>query len=210
MAFTAKPGERYTIRQKILKIFGAAFHIYDAKGEVIGYCKQKAFRFREKLILYTDESQAEELFTIEARTILDFGTTYDVDGPDGQRLGSVRRKGLKSMLRDEWAVLDTSENEVATLKEDSMGKALIRRFAEPVAMFMPQKFEVTHEDGRHLATFRTHFNLFASRLGIAIHQDESGDGPVDEMMLLATAFLIAAIEGRQSSEGSGGGLFSGG
>lgn len=206
MAFTPKPGERYTIRQKILKIFGAAFHIYDAEGSVIGYCKQKAFRFREKLILYTDETKSEELFTIEARTILDFGTTYDVDDADGERLGSIRRKGFKSMLRDEWAVLDAGENEVATLKEDSMGKALVRRFIEPAAMFMPQKFEVMHEDGRHLATFRTHFNLFVYRLGIAIHDDE----PLDEMMLLATAFLIAAIEGRQSSEGSGSGLFTGG
>ncbi|MEL7484705.1 MAG: hypothetical protein AAFN41_10150 [Planctomycetota bacterium] len=207
MAFKAHAGEQYTIRQKILKIFGAAFHIYDAEGEVIGYCKQKAFRFREKLILYTDESQNESLLTIEARTILDFGTTYDVDDGDGTRLGSVRRKGLKSMLRDEWAVLDPGESEVATLKEDSMGKALIRRFAEPVAVFMPQKFEVTHADGRHLAVFRTHFNPFVYRLGIAINQDS--ELPVDEMMLLATAFLIAAIEGRQSSEGSGSGLFSG-
>ncbi len=210
MAFTAHPGEQYTIRQKILKIFGAAFHIYDAEGNVIGYCKQKAFRFREKLVLYTDDSQSDELLTIEARTILDFGTTYDVDDGEGNRLGSVRRKGLKSMLRDEWAVLDEDGNEVATLREDSMGKALLRRFVEPVAVLMPQKFEVTHEDGRRLATFRTHFNLFVYRLGVAIHAEDGSDGPVNEMMLLATAFLIAAIEGRQSSEGSGSGLFSGG
>ncbi|MEM9663172.1 MAG: hypothetical protein AAF937_12795 [Planctomycetota bacterium] len=201
MAFKAHPGEQYTIRRKILKIFGAAFHIYDAEGNVIGYCKQKAFRFREKLILFTDESENETLLTIDARTVLDFGTTYDVGDPQGQRIGSVRRKGFKSMARDEWAVLDANENEIATLKEDSLGKALLRRFFDAAAALMPQKFEVTHADGRHLATFRTHFNLFVYRLGVAITNDApSGDSqPVDEMLLLATAFLVGAIEGRQSS-----------
>lgn len=206
MAFTPQPGERYTIRQKILKIFGADFHIYDASGEVIGFCNQKAFRLRERLVLYTDDSKSEQLLTIQARTILDFGTTYDVDAPDGTRLGSIRRKGFKSMLRDEWAVLDEHEAEIATLREDSVGKALIRRFVEPVAMLMPQKFELTMEAGPHIATYRTHFNPFVYRLGVAVHDD----GPLDEMMILATGFLIAAIEGRQSSEGSGSGLFSGG
>ncbi|MEL6312203.1 MAG: hypothetical protein AAFQ17_07575 [Pseudomonadota bacterium] len=201
MAFKAHPGEQYTIRRKILKILGAAFHIYDADGNVIGYCKQKAFRFREKLILFTDESENETLLTIDARTVLDFGTTYDVGDPQGQRIGSVRRKGFKSMARDEWAVLDANENEIATLKEDSLGKALLRRFFDAAAALMPQKFEVTHADGRHLATFRTHFNLFVYRLGVAVNQDApSGDSqPVDEMLLLATAFLVGAIEGRQSS-----------
>lgn len=206
MAFTPQPGERYTIRQKILKIFGADFHIYDTAGEVIGFCNQKAFRLRERLVLYTDESKSEELLAIQARTILDFGTTYDVDAPDGRRLGSVRRKGFKSMLRDEWALLDETENEIATLREDSMGKALIRRFAEPVAMLLPQKFELSMDGGPSVATYRTHFNPFVYRLGVAVHDD----GPLDEMMILATGFLIAAIEGRQSSEGSGSGLFSGG
>lgn len=205
MAFTPKPGERYTIRQKILKIFGASFHIYDERGEVIGFCNQKAFRFREKLVLYTDDSSSEELLTIQARTILDFGTTYDVDLPDGSRLGSVRRKGLKSMLRDEWVVLDSAEAEVATLKEDSMGLAVVRRVIDVVAFLVPQKFELTDQAGRGLATYRTHFNPFVYRLGIAVHDDKT----IDEMMVLTVGFLVAAIEGRQSSGGSGGGFFSG-
>ncbi|MEM1072146.1 MAG: hypothetical protein AAGB48_00630 [Planctomycetota bacterium] len=205
MAFTPKPGERYTIRQKIIKIFGAAFHIYDAEGSIIGYCKQKAFRFREKLELFTDDSKTEILLTIEARTILDFGTTYDVDLPEGRRLGSVRRKGFKSMVRDEWAVLSPEGDEIGTLREDSMSMALMRRFLPLVSVFSPQKFELAHTDGSPVATFRTHFNLFVYRLGVAIHNDK----PLDEMMILATGFLIAAIEGRQSEEGSGSGLFTG-
>lgn len=206
MALAAKPGERYTIRQKVFKVFGAAFHIYDESGVVIGYCKQKAFRLRERLVLFTDEQASQQLLTIQARTILDFGTTYDVDLPTGTRLGSVRRKGLSSLVRDEWDAMGPEGAALGKLREDSMGLALARRFLPAVAMLVPQKLELIATDGRRIATYRTHFNLFVYRLGVTIHED----GVVDEMLLLAIGFLIAAIEGRQGSEGSGSGPLRGG
>jgi hypothetical protein len=86
-----------------------------------------------------------------------------------------------------------------------MGLALARRFLPAVALVVPQKLELHAADGRRLATYRTHFNLFVYRLGVTVHED----GVVDEMLLLAIGFLIAAIEGRQGNEGSGSGLFSG-
>ncbi len=54
MKFNIEPGEHYTIRRKVLKIFGAAFHIYDPHGNLAGYCKQKAFKLKEDIRIYTD------------------------------------------------------------------------------------------------------------------------------------------------------------
>ena len=34
---------------EVLKIFGAAFHIYDPHGALVGYCKQKAFKLKEDI-----------------------------------------------------------------------------------------------------------------------------------------------------------------
>ena len=34
MSIQAAQGEKYTIRRKVFKLFGAAFHIYDAQGRV--------------------------------------------------------------------------------------------------------------------------------------------------------------------------------
>ena len=77
MAFTPAPGEKYTIRRKVFKVFGAGFHIYAADGQLAGYCKQKAFKLKEDLRVFTDESQSDELFRISARSIIDFSSTYD-------------------------------------------------------------------------------------------------------------------------------------
>ncbi len=197
MGIKAGPGELYTVRRKILKIFGAAFHVYDAQGQLVGYCKQKAFKLKEDIRLFTDESRSTELLRLSARSIIDFGATYDVTTPDGGAVGSLRRKGLKSsFVRDEWLVFDEEGEQIATIRETGSFTPFVRRYIDNIAVFFPQRFEVLREsDGAHIATLRQHFNLFVYRLGVAIHQDDEN---LDELMLLGATCLIAAIEGRQS------------
>lgn len=194
----AKAGERYTIRQKILKVFGASFHVFDAEGNVVGFAKQKAFRLREDIRLYTDESCSEELLIMRTQQVIDFGATYDVTLPDGSVVASYRRKGMQSMLRDTWVVFDPaggSDAPAATLREDSMGAALARRFVPYAAIVMPQRFRLEAADGRSIATLRAHFNPLVYRLGITVHEE---DGTLDDLAILAAGVLVAAIEGRQS------------
>ena len=42
-----------------------------------------------------------------------------------QKAGTLRRKGLRSLLRDEWEVLDTNDRVIGQLFEDSIGLALL-------------------------------------------------------------------------------------
>jgi uncharacterized protein YxjI len=200
-AFNMQPGESYTIRRKVLKIFGAAFHIYDPQGQVVGYCKQKAWKLKEDIRIYTDESCTAELLVINARSVIDFGATYDVTNPDGVALGSFRRKGLASWLfRDSWLLFDAQGREIANLKEDGSLLALARRWLEWVSLLAPEKFTLTRSDGTALARYRQHFNPFVYRLSVAVLAD---DPLIDDLMLLAGGCLITAIEGRQSGGGIG-------
>jgi uncharacterized protein YxjI len=197
MAFTAEPGERYTIRRKVFVFLGASFEIFDAQNSVVGFCRQKAFKLREDLRICTDESLTTELIRIKARNIIDWAATYDVMTPDGAVLGSLRRKALASMVRDTWLVFDPSGNQIATLQEDSMGLALVRRFLPMGSIFCPTKYHLVDGAGRTLARFRQHFNLIVYRLGISI---DAEDAVIDDLLVLATGCLIAAIEGRQSND----------
>ncbi|GJM18843.1 MAG: hypothetical protein DHS20C14_10560 [Phycisphaeraceae bacterium] len=196
MPVKAAPGEQYTVRRKILKIFGAAFHIYDAQGSLAGYAKQKAFKLREDIRIYTDESCSSELIVLRTQQVIDFGATYDITLPTGEKIGSLRRKGLKSsLLRDEWLVFDDEGAQVGMLRELGSVQPIIRRYVNDIAVFFPQRFEIVRSsDGAHIATLRQHFNPFIYRLGLAVHQD---DQQFDELILLGATCLIAAIEGRQ-------------
>lgn len=194
MAVTLRDGERYTLRRQVFKLFGAGFHIYGAEGAVVAYCKQKAFRLREDLRVYTGDDCATELFRITTRQIIDFSATYTVLLPTGETLGMFRRLGMKSMLRDEWAITDGAGREIARAREDSTTRAVLRRLSAELAALMPERITVTLPDGALIATYRTHFNPFIYRLGVAVHADHE---ELDDLMLLAGACLIGAIEGRQ-------------
>jgi uncharacterized protein YxjI len=195
----AKAGERYTIRRQVFRLFGAGFHIYDAQGGLVGYCDQKRFRLREDLRVYTDESKSEELLRIGTEQIIDFGATYTVrvptEGGAGEaEIGAFRRKGMKSFLRDEWIVMGPSGEPVGTIREDSQFKALVRRAHELLAAMTPQAYHLRDNNGVEVATFRTHFNPFVHRLGVAIHRE---DEVFDDLLALAAGVLLLAIEGRQ-------------
>lgn len=191
----ASAGEKYTVRRKVFKVFGASFHVYGPDGAVVGYCRQKAFRLREDIRLYTGPDMREELLRLNARNIIDFSATYDVSLPSGERLGSLRRKGMRSsFVRDSWRVFDENDNQAATITETGSIAAL-RRYVDIVAFFSPQRYEVTRtSDGAVLARFRQHFNPWIFRLGVSIEAD---DPVLDELVILGAACLIAAIEGRE-------------
>ncbi len=183
---------RYMIRRKFFKIFGGAFHIYDPAGNVAFYSKMKAFKLKEDLRVYTGEDMAEEVLSIKARSILDFGATYDVTDPaTGERVGALRRKGLKSILRDEWLILDANDQEVGMIQEDSMLLALVRRF---LSNLVPQTFK-GDMGGVQVLSFRQHFNPFIQKIDLDFSMDT--DGRLDRRLGIAASVLLCAIEGRQ-------------
>lgn len=188
--------EQYTIRRKFFKIFGASFHVYDEHGSVIGFCKQKAFKLREDIKLYTDEGMSDMLLSLNTQSIIDFGATYSVTLPDGTSLGTMRRKGLKSsFVRDEWQLYDKNSTQIASVREIGSIAPLARRYIEYATVLLPQRYEIIRSrDSKNIATLRQHFNPFIYRLGVAIIDE---DDEIDDLLILGASCLIAAIEGRQ-------------
>ncbi len=184
----------YTIRRKVFTLFGGQFHIYNREGALIGFSKQKAFKLKEDIRVFTDESMDQPLLAIAARSIIDFSACYDVtDSKTGQKIGALRRKGFASIIRDEWEMLDTQDNPISKLREDSTSMALIRRFV-PMGNLVPQKF-VLGDDTNQYAEMRTHFNPFIHRMTVTIN----ADCPFPPLLVLASAILLVAIEGRQNN-----------
>ncbi len=180
----------YLIRRKVFTFLGAKFHIYDANQNLIGFCKQKAFKLKEDIRVYSDESCSQELVTILARNIIDFSACYDVIDPaSGTLLGSWKRKGWKSMFRDSWEVFDPYGNKVAELSEDSMGLALVRRF---VCGLIPQQYKLKNSCSL-FAVYSQCFNPFVFKLKVSLQPGCT----MHPYMMLAGGILLAAIEGRQ-------------
>lgn len=182
----------FLIRRKVFKLAGGAFHIFDPHGQLVMYSHMKAFKLKEDIRLYTGEDKQHELLAIRARQVLDISATYDVtDSSSGEKVGAVRRKGMRSLLRDEWLLLDPFDREIGLVREDSMGKALLRRF---LTNLVPQSFDAV-VNGQTVATFRQNFNPFVLKLTVDFSTDHGR--LLDRRLGLAAALLLCAIEGRQ-------------
>ncbi len=193
----------YLVRKKFFKIFGAAFHIYDPSGKVVFYSKMKALKLKEDIRLYTGEDMQTEILSIQARQIIDFYAAYDViDTTTGTKVGALKRKGFKSMLKDEWIIMDTEDREIGFIKEDSMLLALIRRvlaysfyysdFSFP--NLIPQKY-YGELNGEQVCLFKQNFNPLVMKINLDFSMDKKG--LLDRRLGIAGAVLLCAIEGKQ-------------
>jgi len=184
---------QYLVRRKVLTLFGAKFHIFDSDGRLAFFSRMKAFKLREDIRLYSDESMSDELLLIKARQILDFSAAYDVmDSKTFEKVGALKRKGWKSILKDEWIIMDPQDIEIGLIKEDSTALALIRRF---LTNLIPQKYYVQVQ-GETVCLYKQNFNPFVMKIKVDFSMDTKS--LFDRRLGIAGAILLCAIEGKQN------------
>ncbi|MEW5868882.1 MAG: hypothetical protein AB1894_06365 [Chloroflexota bacterium] len=185
---------QYLLKRQVLALTGK-LRLYNPSGELVLYCQQKMFRLREDIRAYSDESQSQELLYIQARQIIDFSAAYDViDSQTGLHVGVLRRKGLRSLMRDEWEALDASGSQLGILQEDNITRAMLRRFL--LGNFLPQDYDLLIGEQR-VADLRQRFNLFRYELDLDFSMD--GANRLDRRLGIAAGILLAIIEGKQDS-----------
>jgi uncharacterized protein YxjI len=185
--------DHYLLKRQVFALTGK-FRFYNPNDDLVLFSEQKMFKLREDIRVYADEGKTQELLMIKARQIIDFSAAYDViDSGSGQKIGVLRRKGLRSILRDEWEVLDPNDQLVGMLFEDNMTLAMLRRLL--LGSFLPQNYDLTLGNER-VADLRQRFNLFRYELEVDFSMDSARK--LDHRLGLAAAILLAAIEGKQS------------
>ena len=184
-------GNTFLIQKKLLKLIGSDFRIFDEHNKEVLFAHLKAFKLKEDITLYTDESKSTAVINIKARSIIDFSSAYDFyDVATGNKIGAAKRKGFKSILRDEWILMGPdSDNEVGMIQEDSMLMAILRRF---VTNLIPQKFQVTMSN-EQVASYQNNFNPFISKVTIRISNPEK----YNPLFAISMGVLLCAIEGKQ-------------
>jgi hypothetical protein len=189
--------QTYLVRKKFWQFFGGSFFVYDSNGAVVLFSRLKAFKLKEDIRVCTDESLQTEALSIQARSVLDFSGSYDVyDSATGERVGVLRRKGLKSSFyKDEWVILNQNEVEIGLIREENAFLALLRKYL--LGALIPQSFNVQIGD-QTVATFNQHFNLFATKLTLDFSLDPQHQ--FDRRLGIAAGILLCAIEGKQDSD----------
>jgi uncharacterized protein YxjI len=191
---TAFQHNQYLLKRQVFALTGK-FRVYDPSENLVLFSEQKMFRLREDIRVYSDESKSQELLVIKARQIIDFSAAYDVmDALTGEKVGVLRRKGWRSLLRDEWEVLDANDQLRGLLFEDTIQLALLRRFL--LGSLLPQNYDLTFGETR-VADLRQRFNLFRYDLDLDFSMDPTR--MLDRRLGIAAGILLATVEGKQSN-----------
>ncbi len=180
--------DRVLLRRKILAI-APQFQIFDELGGSLLYCHQKLFKLKEDIRVYSDATKAHEILRIRGRQIIDFSAAYDVvDAQADQKVGALRRRGWKSIVKDEWDILDAADQPIGKVLEE--GPALLRRFIS----FIPQRYGF-YVNNLRLGGLRQFFNPFVFKAEMDLSADPQRC--FDRRLAMAAGLLLLAIYGRQ-------------
>src|SRR5947209_15738090 len=157
----------FSARQKIFT-FVPRFYFYDLQGNALAFLRKKVFTLKDEIRVFTDETQAMELLYIKARKIIDWGTAFDVtDSINHQRVGALKRRAWKSLIRKEWTIMDANDQEIGGIQEDSVFLATVRRYLINV---IPQSYTFEIK-GRQIGSATQNWNFFAPRMNVAFLGD---------------------------------------
>ncbi|MGO4709559.1 hypothetical protein AB4Y90_10670 [Chryseobacterium sp. 2TAF14] len=95
------------------------FNITDRNGNYVAYVRQKMFKLKEDVIVFNDESKTKELFRIQANQWIDFNASYSIKDAIGKNFGRLARKGMRSIWKSTYNVLDEADQQKFTITEDN-------------------------------------------------------------------------------------------
>ncbi len=179
---------------KILTL-GQRITATDSSGKTLLYIKQKMFKLKEKVVVYNDDQQSTELFTIAADRILDFSANYHFKDAAGNDWGSVRRKGMRSFFSATYEIMQDGQHDM-TIKEESPMKKIIESLLGEIPFvgfiflyLLNPSYIVTRPDGTELLRLTKKPAIFEGRFIL----DKLSDMPEDDEMRSLLALIMMVL-----------------
>ncbi len=192
---TNQPRTKLSVARQWGQLIGTNIRTFDANNQLICFAHAKAFKLKEEILFYSDESKTRVMFRTKARNIIDIAPTYDLFDSAGNIFGSLKRKGLSSsFVQDHWLILDASGSQIGEIREDSPVLGVIRRFVDFAAYFLPQTYHVSF-GSQEVAQIKQRKNPLTVRYDYDI---DSSSYEKYQMLFLAIANQLALIEARQN------------
>jgi hypothetical protein len=117
------------LKFKILALAPQVF-VRDAHGNELMYVKQKLFKLKEAINVYSDQSQSSQIYSIKADRVIDFSARYNFTDSQGINLGAVKRQGMRSLWKASYDVLQGDVVKFHVQEENALIKFLDGCFQE--------------------------------------------------------------------------------
>lgn len=95
------------------------FTAEDATGSTVAYVRQKMFKLKEDIEVFSDDSKTRMLYRIQADKWLDWSAAYSFTNALGVELGKVARKGWASIWKAHYDIIDQHEQLQYHVREEN-------------------------------------------------------------------------------------------
>lgn len=182
--------------QIVFKILALAPQMYvnDGAGKHLGYVKQRLLAFKEKVTVYTDDTQQTPIYSIAADRVIDFNAEYHFSNAQGVVLGSVKRSGMRSFWRAHY-VINLGGVPTFEFHEESGWVHLIDGVLGEIPLvgfltgyFLNPKYNITRTQGAAALRMLKQRSLFESTFTIEQQGDLSA--PEQEAAMLGLMMIV--------------------
>lgn len=96
------------------------FNITDKNGNYVAYVRQKMFKFKEDVVIYSDDTRTKELYRIKANKWIDFNAAYAITEVNNEKtFGRLARKGMRSLWKATYNIIDHEDKQRFQVTEDN-------------------------------------------------------------------------------------------
>ncbi len=153
--------------------FHKDFTVKDITGATRAYVKQKMFKLKDHVRVFTDESETELAYDIRADRWLDFNTVFSFNKPDGSKIGKLVRKGWKSIWKASYELYDENDMQDLLIQEKNpwikVGDTLLSEI--PIVgiltgYFFNPSYSVKRPDGTLVCSFTKNASFFGRKFSL--------------------------------------------
>ena len=173
------------------------FNITDRNGNYVAYVRQKMFKLKEDVVIFSDESRSKELFRIKADRWLDFNASYSIMNQfNGASFGRLARRGMRSFWKATYDVLDQNDQSKFQISEDNGWIKFFDNFIGEIPIigmftgyFLNPSYSVKDASGK------VYFKLkkMPSMIGRRFQLDRLVDIPDEEESLIVLSLLMMVL-----------------
>jgi len=177
---------RYRIKRRFWSFMERIFRVWTLDGQLIMMVKHPVLKLREEFTVWADEGMTQPLLLVKSRQVVAINFSFDVtDATSGALLGTVQKRGLKSLVRDKFLILDPAGAEIGYMEEQ--GASILRR----IFPWLTSKHSI-FIGGQEAARVRQKFRFFTKEFEV-----DMTPGAVDPRFVLTCALLALMAEARR-------------
>ena len=186
------------------KVLALASQIYitDAQGADIAYLKQKMFKLKEDIRLFSNDSQQTPLYTIKADRIIDFSAQYNFTDAKEHTLGAIKRKGMRSIWRASYEIHNANQQLIFRVKEKNTWVKVLDSILSEIPLlgiftgyFLNASYLIEDTKGTLIAELSKQAAFFEGKFSLITHSTPQAE---EEKCLILGALMVTLLERKRS------------